>query len=66
MSIEQALKGRTIVEAYEESDGSERWVALRLDNGQKVIIRMEGAPGADNEWYQWLIVKVNGLVVFKG
>ena len=41
-------------------------VVINLDTGDRVEIAMEGGPGVDSNWYQWLVVKVNEEVVHRG
>lgn len=52
------LVGRKVVEYREVGTG----FVMKLDNGEEVsiVVSLEGGPGADGEWYQWGVLRVNG------
>ncbi|MEK7147255.1 MAG: hypothetical protein AAB772_03315 [Patescibacteria group bacterium] len=52
------LIGRTIVECRESGTG----FVMKLDNGEKVTVAvdLEGGPGADGQWYEWGVLRVDG------
>lgn len=52
------LIGRKIIECLETVTG----FLMKLDNGEVVSIAvgLDSGPGADGEWYQWGVLRVNG------
>ena len=52
------LIGKTIVECRESGTG----FVMKLDNDEKVTVAvsLEGGPGADDQWYEWGVLRVNG------
>lgn len=54
----EKLIGRKIVECREAGTG----FVMKLDNGEEVMVgvSLDGGPGADGEWYQWGVLRVNG------
>lgn len=54
----QKIIGRTIEEFSLTS--------IKLDDGTRLQWSMEGGPGLDSGWYQWLIVRLNGQIVYRG
>lgn len=55
------LAGRKIIECREAGTG----FVMKLDNGEEVriVVGLDGGPGADGEWYQWGVLRVNGECV---
>ena len=57
----EALKGRTIVNTREEQlKGSRKVLVVELDDGSELKIGFEGGVGADSEWCQFVVVRLNG------
>lgn len=42
---------------------TDKGIDITLNNKEKLEISLEGGPGADNEWYQWLVVRLDGQVI---
>ena len=62
--IRELLKGRTIKSVVV----SHQSVTLELSDraNTKVMFSMEGAPGLDSNWYDWFVVRQNGLIIYRG
>ena len=63
----EALKGRTIVNTREEQlKGSRKVLVVELDDGSELKIGFEGGVGADSEWYQFAVVYLDDIEIWRG
>lgn len=61
----EALHGRTIVKTREEKVGREKILVIELDDGSELKFGLDGGIGADCEWYQSAVVRLNGEDVWE-
>lgn len=59
--IRKLLLGRVIADFRQ----TEKGITLVMDDGRRVEITvgLEGGPGADHEWHQWAVLRVNGIKI---
>ena len=57
----EKLVGKRIVHYVETEYG----FILTLDDDSKVEVDQEGGPGIDSGWYDWLVMKINGVQVLR-
>lgn len=63
MSEYKEFKGKTIqFIGTEELPNGKKIIKIRLDGGETITFGMEGGGGLDSNWYEWLVMRVDGNI----
>lgn len=64
MSEYKEFIGKTIqsLEVEAVAHGHQNIIKIRLDGGETITFGMEGGPGLDNNWYQWLVMRIDDKI----
>lgn len=61
MSEYKEFIGKTIQSiGTEKLPSGKEIIKIRLDGGETITFGMEGGPGLDSNWYEWLVMRVDG------